>query len=135
LAEDSVTRSQPAKANRRASEWHWGPPLSKGFVAVALVVLLFGGFALAYIFEQRVQASTEWKRQVELANAEAERIRQSIVAPTGQPVPAGRNFAAALQNLGLTQQDAGGSACLHPIPCLRKIFRSARPYAKNGSLS
>jgi murein DD-endopeptidase MepM/ murein hydrolase activator NlpD len=37
---------------------------------------------------------------------DAERIRQSIVVPTDQRVRAGENFAAALQKLGLTPQEA-----------------------------
>ena len=80
--------------------------MSKWFVAAVLAVLLAGGSALAYIFQQRVLASTEWNRQIELAIADAERIRQSIVVPTDQRVRAGENFAAALQKLGLTPQEA-----------------------------
>jgi Membrane proteins related to metalloendopeptidases len=80
--------------------------VSKWFVAAVLAVLLAGGSALAYIFQQRVLASTEWNRQIELAIADAERIRQSIVVPTDQRVRAGENFAAALQKLGLTPQEA-----------------------------
>jgi murein DD-endopeptidase MepM/ murein hydrolase activator NlpD len=83
-----------------------GGLLSKGFVAIVLIVLLAGGAALAYIFQQRVQASTELNRQVQLANADAERIRQNVVVPTDQRVRSGENFASALQKLGLTQQEA-----------------------------
>jgi murein DD-endopeptidase MepM/ murein hydrolase activator NlpD len=90
------------------SEWHGGA-VSKWFVAAVLAVLLAGGTALAYIFQQRVLASTEWNRQIELANADAERIRQSIVVPTDQRVRAGENFAAALQKLGLTPQEAANA--------------------------
>ena len=80
--------------------------MSKWFVAAVLAVLLAGGSALAYIFQQRVMASTEWNRQTELANADAARIRQNIVVPTDQRVRAGEHFAAALQKLGLTLQEA-----------------------------
>ena len=80
--------------------------MSKWFVTAVLAVLLAGGSTLAYIFQQRVLASTEWNRQVELANVDAARIRQSIVVPTDQRVRAGENFAAALQKLGLTPQEA-----------------------------
>ena len=83
-----------------------GAALSKGFVAVSLLVLLSGGAALARIFQLRVRASAEFARQIELASAEARRIRQSIVVPTDEPVRAGENFAAALEKLGLTQQEA-----------------------------
>lgn len=91
---------------QHGAERHWGLPLSKGFLAAALVVLLSGGSALAYIFEKRVEASTEWERQVALANDETERIRQNIVVPTGKRVPAGESFVVALQKLGLTLQEA-----------------------------
>lgn len=80
--------------------------MSKGFVAVVLLVLLCGGSSLSYIFQKRAQASTELNRQIQLANADAERIRQSIVVPTDQRVRAGENFAAALQKLGLTPREA-----------------------------
>ena len=80
--------------------------MSKWFVTAVLAVLLAGGSTLAYIFQQRVLASIEWNRQVELANVDAARIRQSIVVPTDQRVRAGENFAAALQKLGLTPQEA-----------------------------
>ena len=80
--------------------------MSKWFVAVVLIALLSGGATLSYIFQQRVQAATELNRQIQLAHADAERIRQSIVVPTDQRVRAGENFAAALQKLGLTQQEA-----------------------------
>ena len=80
--------------------------MSKGFVAVVLLVLLCGGSSLSYIFQKRVQASTELHRQIQLANADAERVRQSIVVPTDQRVRAGENFAAALQKLGLTPREA-----------------------------
>jgi murein DD-endopeptidase MepM/ murein hydrolase activator NlpD len=80
--------------------------LSKRFVAVVLIILMCGASALAYIFQQRVQASTELDRQIRLASAEAQHIRQSIVVPTDQRVRSGENFAAALQKLGLTQREA-----------------------------
>jgi murein DD-endopeptidase MepM/ murein hydrolase activator NlpD len=80
--------------------------VSKWFVAAVLAVLVAGGSALAYIFQQRVLASTEWNRQTELASADAQRIRQSIVVPTDQRLRAGENLAAALQKLGLTPQEA-----------------------------
>jgi murein DD-endopeptidase MepM/ murein hydrolase activator NlpD len=80
--------------------------LSKGFLAVVLIILMCGACALAYIFQQRVRASTELDRQIQLASAEAQRIRQSIVVPTDQRVRSGENFAAALQKLGLTQREA-----------------------------
>jgi hypothetical protein len=83
-----------------------GAPLSKGFVAVSLLAVLSGGAALAHIFQLRARVSAELARQIELASADALRIRQSIVVPTDQRVRAGENFAVALENLGLTRQEA-----------------------------
>jgi murein DD-endopeptidase MepM/ murein hydrolase activator NlpD len=80
--------------------------VSKGFVAAVLTVLLAGGSLLAYAFRLRVDTFAEWNRQLELANAEAEHVRQSIVVPSDQRVRAGENFAAALQKLGLSWQEA-----------------------------
>jgi len=73
------------------------------------MALLGGGGLLAYTFQQRLRSEAEWERQVALATAEAERIRQSIVVPTDQRVRSGENFAAALQKLGLTQEEANGA--------------------------
>jgi len=83
-----------------------GGVVSKWFLAAVLAVLLAGGSALAYTFRQRADTVAEWNRQVELANAEAEHTRQNIVVPTDQRVRAGESFAAALQKLGLTPQEA-----------------------------
>jgi len=72
-------------------------------------VLVAGGSVLAYAFRQRLRAADEWSRQVALANQEAECIRQSIVVPRDQQVRSGENFAAALQKLGLSQDEASGA--------------------------
>ena len=83
--------------------------MRRNFIIVALAVLLGGGAVLAYAFQQRLRTEAEWERQVALATAEAERIRQSIIVPTDQRVRTGENFAAALQKLGLTQDEANGA--------------------------
>ncbi len=83
--------------------------MRRNFIIVALVALLGGGAVLAYAFQQRLRTEAEWERQVALATEEAERIRQSIVVPTDQRVRTGENFAAALQKLGLTQDEANGA--------------------------
>jgi murein DD-endopeptidase MepM/ murein hydrolase activator NlpD len=83
-----------------------GGAVSKWFIAAMLAVLLGGVSALAYTFRQRVETVAEWNRQVELANAAAEHVRQNIVVPTDQRVRAGENFAAALEKLGLTPREA-----------------------------
>lgn len=71
-----------------------------------LTTILAGSAVLAYAFHRRLETSAEWNRQVTLANEEAQRIRQSIVVPTDQPVRSGENFAAVLQKLGLTPAEA-----------------------------
>jgi murein DD-endopeptidase MepM/ murein hydrolase activator NlpD len=86
-----------------------GGAVSKWFVLAVLAVLLAGCSVLAYTFRRRVLASAEWSHQVELANAEAERVRQSIVVPTDQRLRAGENFAAALEKLGLSPQEASSA--------------------------
>src|SRR5262249_22297217 len=83
-----------------------GGALSKGFVAVVLLILVCGGSSLALMFQERLQATAELNCPIQLDNSDAERTRQSIVVPTDQRVRAGENFASALQKLGLTQQEA-----------------------------
>jgi murein DD-endopeptidase MepM/ murein hydrolase activator NlpD len=83
--------------------------VSRKFVYLVVAVLLLGGGALTYIFQQRLNAADQWTREVALANQEAERIHQSIVVPTDQRVRSGENFAAALQKLGLSQEEAAGA--------------------------
>lgn len=71
-----------------------------------MLTLGTGGFLLAHIFQQRIQASEAFTREVALANQQAAKFRQSIVVPTDQRVRSGENFAAALQKLGLTRDEA-----------------------------
>jgi murein DD-endopeptidase MepM/ murein hydrolase activator NlpD len=83
--------------------------VSRSFLAATLLVLAGGGFLLAHIFQQRLRASEALSREIVLANADAEKIRRSIVVPTDQRVRSGENFAAALQKLGLTPGEASGA--------------------------
>jgi murein DD-endopeptidase MepM/ murein hydrolase activator NlpD len=62
-----------------------------------------------YAIRQRREAEKEFQKQVVLARAEAERIRAQVVLPTTKKIPAGKNFATALQNLGLSQVEAAGA--------------------------
>jgi murein DD-endopeptidase MepM/ murein hydrolase activator NlpD len=68
------------------------------------VALAAGAVVVGYSIQQRSNASQEFQRQVELANMEAERIRQNVILPTVKRMPAGENFAGALQKLGLSTE-------------------------------
>jgi murein DD-endopeptidase MepM/ murein hydrolase activator NlpD len=68
-------------------------------VSVALVAgVIVDGRALL----KRRAAESEFQRQVELAKAEAERIRAEVVVPSARNMPRGGNFAVALQEFGLS---------------------------------
>jgi murein DD-endopeptidase MepM/ murein hydrolase activator NlpD len=77
---------------------------------MVLVALCVGGALLAQVFQQRLRASAEWNRQVTLAVAEAEQIRQNMVVPTDSRVLAGENFRAALEKFGLSADEAAGAS-------------------------
>jgi murein DD-endopeptidase MepM/ murein hydrolase activator NlpD len=68
------------------------------------VALAAGAVVVGYSIQQRSNASQEFQRQVELAKMEAERIRQNVILPTVKRMPAGENFAGALQKLGLSTE-------------------------------
>jgi len=84
--------------------------VNRRFLLVLAVVLLAGGLVLSYVFRLRLATAAEWDRQVQLAQAQAQRVREQTVVPTEKRVPAGQNFAAALQKFGLTQEEAAGAS-------------------------
>jgi len=55
---------------------------------------------------QRWEVEKEFQNQVVQARAEAERIREQVVLPTSSRLPAGENFAMALQQFGLSSEEA-----------------------------
>ncbi len=59
------------------------------------------------VLRQRRQFENEFQNQVRQGRAEAERIRAQVVLPVERKLPAGENFAAALQHFGLTSLEAG----------------------------
>jgi murein DD-endopeptidase MepM/ murein hydrolase activator NlpD len=65
---------------------------------------------LGYIFRLRLDAVTELQRQTQLAREDAARVREQTVLPTEKRVPAGQNFVAALQNFGLSPEDAASAS-------------------------
>ena len=60
-----------------------------------------------YVLRQRRQIENEFQNQINLSRAEAKRIRAQVVLPVERKLPAGENFAAALQHFGLTSLEAG----------------------------
>jgi murein DD-endopeptidase MepM/ murein hydrolase activator NlpD len=62
-----------------------------------------------YSIRRLREARKVFQNELELARAEAERIRAQVVLPTSKKVPAGENFAATLQKFGLSSQEAGAA--------------------------
>jgi murein DD-endopeptidase MepM/ murein hydrolase activator NlpD len=81
--------------------------LSRVFFCVLGVVVLAGAVIDARILRQKQQVEKEFQEQVALAREEAARIRAKVVLPTANKLPAGENFSAALQQFGLSSQEAG----------------------------
>ena len=79
--------------------------MNRLFVFGIGVTLAAGAAVVGYSIEQRSNASKELQRQVELAKAEAQRIRQNVILPTVKRMPAGENFSGALQKLGLSNEE------------------------------
>ena len=84
--------------------------MNRRFLLVLAVVLLAGGLLLSYVFRLRLATAAEWDRQVQLAQAQAQRVREQTVVPTEKRVPAGENFTAALQKFGLTPEEAANAS-------------------------
>jgi murein DD-endopeptidase MepM/ murein hydrolase activator NlpD len=78
--------------------------VNRFFVFAAGATLAAGVVVVGYSIQQRSNASKEFQQQVELAKMEAERIRQNVILPTVKRMPAGENFAGALQKLGLSAE-------------------------------
>ena len=62
-----------------------------------------------YLVRQRHENEKTFQDEVSLARAEADRIRAQVVVPTTQRLPAGQNFAGALERFGLTASEAAGA--------------------------
>jgi murein DD-endopeptidase MepM/ murein hydrolase activator NlpD len=81
--------------------------LSRGFLIVLGVVVAAGVLVDGRALRQRREVDSEFQSQVAQARAEAERIRAQMVLPISNKLPAGENFALALQRFGLSSQEAG----------------------------
>ncbi len=86
-----------------------GEMLSRGFFLVLGVIVAAGIAVGGYALQQRRRVETNFQEQVAEARAEAARIRAQMVLPTKNRLPAGENFASALQHFGLSPQEAGGA--------------------------
>ncbi|MGB2635756.1 MAG: peptidoglycan DD-metalloendopeptidase family protein [Candidatus Acidiferrum sp.] len=81
--------------------------MSRGFLCAFVAVVLIGVAVDGHVLRQRREVEKEFQYQVIQARAEAARIREQIVLPTANKLPAGQNFAMALQRFGLSSQEAG----------------------------
>ncbi|MGB7728276.1 MAG: peptidoglycan DD-metalloendopeptidase family protein [Candidatus Acidiferrum sp.] len=81
--------------------------MSRGFLCAFVAVVLIGVAVDGHVLRQRREVEKEFQNQVTQARAEAERIREQIVLPTANKLPAGQNFAMALERFGLSSQEAG----------------------------
>ncbi len=86
-----------------------GEIVSRGFLCALVAVILIGVAVDGHVLRQRREVEKEFQNQVARARAEADRIREQIVLPTANKLPAGRNFAMALQRFGLSSQEAGAA--------------------------
>jgi murein DD-endopeptidase MepM/ murein hydrolase activator NlpD len=84
--------------------------VNRRFLVILAVVLAAGGISLGYVFQMRLAAMSAYAREVQLAVAESQRIREQMIVPTEKRVPAGENFTAALQKFGLTQEEAASAS-------------------------
>ncbi len=64
---------------------------------------MIAGLAVdGYAIHKRREIENQFQKQVELGQAESERIRAEVVLPSARRMPSGENFAGALQGFGLT---------------------------------
>jgi murein DD-endopeptidase MepM/ murein hydrolase activator NlpD len=73
------------------------------------ILLATGALMIWYALNQRSLAAQQFQQQVELVRAETARLREATIVPTVSRMPAGENFAGALQKLGLSIEQATGA--------------------------
>jgi hypothetical protein len=86
------------------------PIVNRRFLIVIVIVLAAGAAVLGYTFRERLAAAAEYDRQMKLTLAETARLRAQIILPTEKRVPAGENFVAALEKLGLSAEEASSAS-------------------------
>jgi murein DD-endopeptidase MepM/ murein hydrolase activator NlpD len=78
--------------------------VDRRFLVVAGVLAVGGVLLDGYSLRKRTETAQELSAQLELAKADAQRHLESVVVPTANKMPAGENFASALQKLGLSPE-------------------------------
>jgi len=86
-----------------------GGNLSRGFLWAVGIVLSAGLLVNGYLIRQRREIANTLQNEIALARADAQRIRAQVILPTTQRLPKGRNFAGALEQFGLSAQEAAGA--------------------------
>jgi murein DD-endopeptidase MepM/ murein hydrolase activator NlpD len=84
--------------------------LSRAFLLVTGFLVLAGALIDGYAVRQRRGVEKEFQKQVLLGTAEGERIRAQVVLPSKTQLSAGQNFAGALEQFGLSAEEAAGAA-------------------------
>jgi murein DD-endopeptidase MepM/ murein hydrolase activator NlpD len=91
--------------------------VNRRFLSILGVVFLVAVAVLGCVMVRRLDAARSFQQQVELARIEAEqqravlqKVKENTVLPTENRVPAGKNFAAALQKLGLSPDEASNAS-------------------------
>jgi murein DD-endopeptidase MepM/ murein hydrolase activator NlpD len=99
-----------------------GGTLRRGFLVVLGIVVAAGVAVNVHLLRQRQAAQQEFRSQVAQARTEAERIGAQVVLPETKKLPAGENFAAALQRFGLSSLEAGeATAAAQQVFNLRQL--------------
>ncbi len=88
----------------------FGGKVKRRFFFILLAVCAAGAIFLSYVFKQQRAAAADSDRQVKLAIEELARLRAQIILPTQKKVPAGENFAAALEKFGLSTEEASNAS-------------------------
>ena len=84
--------------------------MNRRFLFLLLSVCAAGAATLGYVFQRRLATAAEFDHQLQVAKDEAARIREQVILPTEKKVPAGENFAAALQKFGLSAEEAANAS-------------------------
>jgi murein DD-endopeptidase MepM/ murein hydrolase activator NlpD len=96
--------------------------VNRRFITILLAILMAGVGALGYVFAQRLKTNSQFDREVQLSEEEAEHIHKTFVLPTDKKLKAGENFSAALQKFGLSPtQAANASAAAQQAFNLRQV--------------
>lgn len=80
--------------------------MKRSFWVLVGVLLVVGVVVDGFVLHKKLAAHREFQRQVDLANAESERIRAEVVLPIAAKMPSGENFVGELQRFGLTPAEA-----------------------------